>query len=154
MDPHVAPHANVLDDLHRQVRETIAPLSDDEINRAVPGLQNTVGILLRHIVGSERYWIGEIAGGRPTHRVRDAEFGHDPLEKAALLADLARAATLRREVLEGLTAPDLLVEVEGQRTRGVVRATRAFALIHATGHLSYHLGQLRYMVRLLQPHGT
>lgn len=154
MDPHIAPHANALDDLHRQVHETIAPLSDDQINRTVPGLQNTIAILLRHIVGSERYWIGEIAGGRPAHRVRDTEFGRDRLEKATLLADLARAATLRREVLEGLTASDLLVEVEGQRTRGVVRATRAFALIHATGHLSYHLGQLRYMVKLLPPRGT
>lgn len=154
MDPHVAPHANALDDLHRQVRETIAPLSDDDINRTVPGLQNTVGILLRHIVGSERYWIGEVAGGRPAHRVRETEFGRDRLEKAALLADLARAATLRREVLEGLTAADLVGEVEVQRTRGVVRETRVFALIHATGHLSYHLGQLRYLVALLQPRGA
>jgi uncharacterized damage-inducible protein DinB len=154
MDPHVAPHANALDDLHRQVREAIAPLSDDAINRTVPGLQNTIGILLRHIAGSERYWIGEVAGGRPAHRVRETEFGGDRLEKATLLADLARAATLRRDVLEGLSAADLLAEVQVQRTRGMVKETRAFALIHATGHLSYHLGQLRYMVRLLQPGGA
>jgi len=154
MDPHVAPHAHALDDLHVQVREAIAPLSDDEINRSVPGLQNTVGILLRHIAGSERYWIGEIAGGRPAHRRRETEFGHDRVEKATLLADLARAATLRREVLEQLTATDLLAEVEFQRTRGPARETRAYAIIHATEHLAYHVGQLRYMVKLLQAKGA
>jgi uncharacterized damage-inducible protein DinB len=150
MDPYLAPHAHALDDLHRQVEETIAPMSDDDINRTVPGLQNTVGILLRHMAGSERYWIGEIVGGRPAHRRRETEFGHDRLAKADLLADLARAAAVRREVLERLTAADLLTEVDVQRSRGLVKETRAFAVIHATEHLAYHLGQLRHMAKLLQ----
>lgn len=154
MDPHLAPHAHVLEDLHRQVREAIAPLSEDDINRSVPGLQNTVGILLRHIAGSERYWIGEVAGGRPAHRHRAAEFGHDRLKKADLLADLDRAAGLRREVLERLTAADLLAEVEVQRSTGPARESRAFAVLTATQHLAYHLGQLRYMAKLIQAGGA
>jgi len=154
MDPHLAPHARVLEDLHRQVREAIAPLSDDDINRSVPGLQNTVGILLRHIAGAERYWIGEVAGGQAAHRHRDAEFGHDRLKKADVLIELDRAAALCRAVLERLTAADLLTEVEVQRSSGKVKETRAFAVLHATQHLAYHLGQLRYMAKLLQAGGA
>jgi uncharacterized damage-inducible protein DinB len=150
MDPHVVPHLHVLDDLHRQVAETIAPLSDDDLNRSVVGLANSAGILLRHIAGSERYWIGEVVGGRPAQRNRDSEFGHDRLQKAALLAELDGVRALSREVLEGLQPTELLREVEVHRSRGVVRETKTFALIHAAQHLAYHLGQLRYVTKLLQ----
>lgn len=154
MDPHVAPHLNVLEDLHRQVAETVTPLGDDDINRTVPGLGNTAGILLRHIAGSERYWIGEIVGGRPAHRNRDSEFGHERLQKGALLAELDRVRTLTREVLGRLDAADMLQEVEVQRTRGVVKESKALGVLHATQHLAYHLGQLRYMAKLLQAGGA
>lgn len=154
MDPHVAPHLHILEDLHRQVAETVALLGDDDINRTVPGLGNTVGILLRHIAGSERYWISEIVGGRPAHRNRDSEFGHERLQKGALLAELDRVRALTREVLGRLDAADMLQEVEVQRTRGVVKESKALALLHATQHLAYHLGQLRYMAKLLQAGGA
>lgn len=153
MDPHVAPHARMIDDLRRQVVETVTPLSDEALNRPVSGLRNTVGILLKHLAGSERYWIGEVAGGRPAHRNRDAEFDPAPVRKDEALADLARAAATTREVLEGLSAADLLHEVEVQRARGAVRETKAGALLHAVQHLAYHLGQIRTLARLLQ-HGS
>lgn len=150
MDPHIAPHLHVLEDLHRQVAETVAPLSDDDINRSVPGLANSVGILLRHIAGSERYWVGEVVGGRPANRKRETEFGHERLQKSALLAELNRVRSLSSDVLGALGPEELLAEVDVQRSKGVVKETRAFALIHATQHLAYHLGQLRYMAKLLQ----
>jgi hypothetical protein len=33
---------------------------------------------------------------------------------------------------------------------GVRRETKAGALLHATQHIAYHLGQLRYLVKLVQ----
>jgi uncharacterized damage-inducible protein DinB len=152
MDPLVAPYVKVLDDLRRQVAETVAPLDDDQINRAVPGLRNSVGILLKHMAGSERYWIVEVAGGTPVHRNRDTEFEPTPVRKAALLADLDRVGAQSREVLERLVATDLLQEVEVRRRTGEVvqKEMKAGALLHATQHLAYHLGQLRYLAKLVQ----
>ena len=112
MDPYVAAHLRELEDLHRQVFEMVAPLDDDAINRPVPGLTNTVGIVLRHMAGSERYWIGEVVGGRAAHRHRDAEFGHERLRKTALMQELGGVDTLSREVLGRLTRDDLLQEVD------------------------------------------
>lgn len=154
MDPHVEPHMKVLEDLRRQVVEAVEPLDDDQINRALPGLQNTAGILLRHLAGSERYWVGEVVGGRPAHRDRDAEFGREPLRKQALLEALEASAATTREVLAGLSAADLLEEVDMRRMSRVVRETRAFALLHATQHLAYHLGQLRLLAALLRGPGA
>lgn len=154
MDPHVAPHLHILEDLHRQVAETVALLGDDDINRTVPGLGNTVGILLRHIAGSERYWISEIVGGRPAHRNRDSEFGRERLQKSTLLSEMDRVKALTHDVLGRMNAADLLQEVDVQRTRGIVKETKGSALLHATQHLAYHLGQLRYMAKLLQAGGA
>lgn len=150
MDPHVAPYRHRLEDLRRQLIEAISPLSDEQINRTVPGLRNTIGILLKHIAGSERYWIGEVAGGRPAQRDRNSEFEQAPVRKDEALAEIERVAALSRDVLERLTRDDLLVEVEAHRPRGVVRETKAGALLHATQHMAYHLGQIRYLARLLQ----
>jgi uncharacterized damage-inducible protein DinB len=150
MDPHVAPYARMLEDLRRQVIEATSPLTDEQINRRVPDLRNTIGILLKHIAGSERYWVGEIAGGRAAQRNRDAEFEHAPVRKDEALAEIERVAALSRDVLDRLTRDDLLVEVEAHRPGGVVRETKTGALLHAVQHLAYHLGQIRYIARLLQ----
>lgn len=149
MDPLVASHWKMLDDLHRQIADLAALLSDDALNRTVPGLRNTAGILLRHIAGSERYWIGEVVGGRPAHRRRAGEFEHDRVEGAAVRAELARVRALTREVLEELRAPDLLAEVTVERSTGPTTETKAYAVLHAVQHAAFHLGQLRYLVRLL-----
>ncbi|MDQ7859621.1 MAG: DinB family protein [Armatimonadota bacterium] len=149
MDPHVAPHWRMIEDLRRQVLEAVAPLDDAALNRQVPPLANTIGVLLRHMAGSERYWVTEVAGGRPVNRNRDAEFAAPPARKADLVAELERVREETRAVLERLTAADLLEEVEARRVRGVTRETRAGALLHVTQHLAYHLGQIRYLTRLM-----
>jgi uncharacterized damage-inducible protein DinB len=150
MDPLVVPHLRVIEALRRQLLETVEPLDDVQINHAVPGLRNSAGILLKHLIGSERYWIGEVAGGRPAHRNRDAEFEQEPVRKADLLAELERVAAQTRDVLEHLTPADLLQEVEVKRTGGTVRETKTEALLHAMHHLAYHLGQIRYLAKLVQ----
>lgn len=150
MDPYLAAHLRELEDLHRQVFEMVAPLDDDAINRPVPGLTNTVGIVLRHMAGSERYWIGEVVGGLAAHRHRDAEFGHERLRKTALMQELGGVDTLSREVLGRLTRDELLREVEVHRGKDVVKETKAYALVHATQHLAYHVGQLRILTRLVK----
>src|SRR5215469_4260542 len=52
--------------------------ADDAALYWTPGPEfNSVAILLRHLAGSERWWIGEQIGGVPAHRNRGAEFLHD-----------------------------------------------------------------------------
>lgn len=150
MDAMVAPYANVFDELHRETSTIVAPLTEEQVNRRISGLQNTVGIVLRHMAGSERYWVGEVVGGIPAHRNRDAEFAGDRVDKTGALADLDRAAATTRRVLTGLRAADLVTEVDVRRAQGIVKEPRGQALLHATRHLAYHLGQLRLLAKLVQ----
>ncbi|MGH2453483.1 MAG: DinB family protein [bacterium] len=148
MDPDVAVMHEVIEDLRGQLFKVVEPLEDADINRSYPGLSNTIGILLRHMAGSEDYWIGGVAGGGSVARNRDLEFGHESLKKADLLAALHKTRAATEKVLAGMRSEDLRGVVKGQRGRGVVETTKGFAILHATQHLAYHLGQIRLMAAL------
>jgi uncharacterized damage-inducible protein DinB len=149
MDPIAAIHLQEMDELRRQLVETVTPMTDDQINASVASFTNTVGIIVRHLAGSEKYWIGEVVGGRPSHRNRDAEFGRDRLTKSDVLAQIEKAGLLTREVIGAVTPQDWTVEVEITRTTGTTRHSKGYALIHAVAHLSYHLGQLKLFSKAL-----
>ena len=142
MDALVTSLTQVLDLLHGDILAAVDPLKDEEINWVHPPLSNTIGILLRHIAASERYWIGEVAGGRAMHRVRSAEFGRERLSKAPLVDDLRHAHTEVREVVQKLTGADLMTEIEVELRGSRRRATRAWAVMHSMQHTGYHLGQI------------
>ena len=91
MEAFVTPLAESLDRLHDDIYQAVEPLSDGEINWKHPSLSNTVGILLRHVAGSERYWIVQVVGGRQVPRNRDAEFEHEPLTETPPVAAPRRA---------------------------------------------------------------
>lgn len=148
MDPDVAVMHEVIEDLRGQMFKVIESLEDADINRTYAGLSNTIGILLRHMAGSEDYWISGVAGGESVDRNRDAEFGHEGLKKADLLAVLRRRQAATEKVLAGMRSEDLRAAVKGQRARGVVETTKGFAILHAIQHLAYHLGQIRLMAAM------
>lgn len=141
---------DVLEDLRGQLFAALEPLADTEVNRRFPGLENTIGILLRHMAGSERYWIGSVVGGEPSHRNRDAEFGHDSLSKSVLLEELRSVQAQTKQILSRTRSADLDAPVRVERARGAVEKTKAWAIIHATQHLAYHLGQVRLMATMAQ----
>jgi uncharacterized damage-inducible protein DinB len=149
MDPIVAVHAHEMEELRRQLVETVTPMTDDQVNASVATFTNTVGIIVRHLAGSEKYWIGEVVGRRPAHRNRDAEFGRDRVTKTDVLRQIEQAGALTKDVLSALAPGDWATEVEISRATGTMRRTKGYAVIHAVAHLSYHLGQLKLFSKAL-----
>src|SRR3989442_15844846 len=125
MDALVTSLTQVLDLLHDDILAAVDPLKDEEVNWVHPPLSNTIGILLRHIAASERYWIGEVAGGRVMHRVRSTEFGRERLSKAPLGDDLRHPHTEGREGGQKVTGGDLMGEIEVDLRGSPRRARRA-----------------------------
>jgi uncharacterized damage-inducible protein DinB len=153
MSPEVKASLDVLEELHKDIFKVVDPLTDEHINWVHPQLSNTVGILLRHIAGSERYWIGEVVGGQPAHRERATEFAHEALKKGPLVEALRGAHASVKQVLQGLTPSDLQSEVELPSKDQPWRVTKAWALLHSLSHTAYHLGQLR-LFRKIAPAGN
>lgn len=138
-----------LDDLHSQIREIIAGVPVDGLNwRPFEGsgeLQaNSLAALTAHVVGSERYWIGEVVGGTPPSRNRDAEFRKavTAVEELNQLLDLA--STESRQALSALSAADLERPVTVMGRDIPVR----WAILHVIDHTALHIGHMQITYQL------
>lgn len=144
MDAGVAAVQEHLDDVWESLLAAVREI-DDDLLQWCPGPEfNSTAILLRHLAGSERWWIGEQIGGVPAHRNRDAEFVHDNPPRAAVLRAVEEARALTRRVLNGVTAADLQapVPVKTKRLSSPDQPTKYWALLHYLEHLGYHRGQI------------
>lgn len=143
MDPQVEPFIQTIDQLHDDLYRAVEPLTEVAINWRHPHLSNTIGILLRHIAGSERYWILEVMGGRPIQRRREAEFEREHLEKAPLVEHLRAAHAEVTDRLAQQQPEELSAEVEVMFRGRSQTFTKAWAILHSIQHTAYHLGQIQ-----------
>ncbi len=140
MDIAVQGVAEHLDEVWSSLLDAVKAV-DDELFQWCPGPEfNSIAILLRHLAGSERWWIGEAIGGVPAHRNRDAEFVHDTPARGDVLRLVEEARDRTRRVLAGLAVADLTAPINNPR--GGERPTKLWALLHYLEHLGYHRGQI------------
>jgi len=134
-------------DLSR-LRQEIAFFPDDATLWAVrPGVTNPAGNLALHVEGNLREFVGRQLGGIAYTRTRPLEFSMKDLPQADLAARLASLETEIPGVLAELT-DDVLAATYPENVLGEPVSTRQF-LIHLHGHLTYHLGQINYLRRIL-----
>lgn len=136
-------------DLRALAREVDAYPSDDMLWRAAPGVSNSGGTLVLHLLGNLQHFIGAVLGRTGYVRDRDAEFATRDLTRAELRRRIEAAAetvnaTLLRVAPEQLDA-EYPVPVADRRL-----GTADF-LVHLAAHLAYHLGQIDYHRRMLVP---
>lgn len=139
-----------LEEARRNAFAAVEGMDDATLNIQPQGLQNTPGILLRHLLGSERYWIHQVVGGEDVRRDREAEFDRGvPTSRRWLERELEAVATKTRQVLESLPEHALDEVVEAQAGNRTLRLDKGSAVVRALEHWAYHHGQLRLMRRLL-----
>jgi uncharacterized damage-inducible protein DinB len=102
---------------------------------------NSISILVFHLTGAERYWIGDVAAQEPSDRDRDSEFKIRDLGMGAIKKRLDDSLAYARKTLEKLTLQDL----EESRTspRDGRKFTVAWALLHTLEHATLHLGHIQ-----------
>ena len=94
MIPELDSYVQMIEDLRGQVRDLVADLPAEALNwRSIKGSDehatNSLAVLATHIAGAEHFWIGEIVGGRPPTRDRDAEFVMEATDAAELVSAVA-----------------------------------------------------------------
>lgn len=130
----------LLEKRHHNILEAIEGLPAEALDW-IPGADmNSISVLITHLTGAERYWIGDVAAQESSHRDRDAEFrvhdvGLDFLEKR--MTDNIEYA---RTTLKNFTLDDLHAT---RKTRDDDTVTVAWALLHAMEHTTLHLGQIQ-----------
>jgi len=118
----------------------------------VPGVSNAAGTLTLHLEGNLREYVGRQLGHLEYQRDRPAEFSTRGLAREELAA---RADGLRTQIpamIAGLSEPALAATYP-EAVLGVPMSTRQF-LIHLSGHLNYHLGQIDYLRRVSTGNGA
>ncbi len=134
-------YLDLLQDCHNGILQALEGLPQDALDW-VPGQDmNSINVLLAHITGSERYWIGDIAAQESSNRDRDAEFRTRGVEADVFRKRLADNLEYAQTVLEKMSLQDL--ESKRLRPSDGGEFTVAWALIHALEHASSHLGQIQ-----------
>jgi hypothetical protein len=138
-----------IEDLRRQVRELIADLPAEALNwRPIQGTgehaTNSLAILAAHSAGAEHFWIGEVIGGLPPTRDRDAEFAIQSADPAQLLRLLDEVGAETRHVFSRLSPVDL----DGTReVKGRVVPVR-WGIMQIVDHTALHLGHMQITYQL------
>lgn len=134
-------------DLERLTSEIKAYKNESDLWVLPDGINNTGGNLCLHLVGNLQHFVGQVLGQSGYVRKREAEFSDKNVATATLLSEIETTQLIVSKTLLALTperlAANFPIEVFGKPM------TTSFFLIHLSGHLNYHLGQINYHRRLL-----
>ena len=134
-------------DLDRLKKEMNAYPDEALFWRTDKEIKNSVGNLCLHLIGNLNHYIGHILGNTNYVRNREREFSAKNIAFTELSEQIDDTIKLVEEVLSTLSQEDIHsiypVEVLGYKM------TTEYFLIHLSGHLNYHLGQISYHRRLI-----
>ena len=134
-------YVNLLQQSHNEILEALEGLSSDALDWSPGRDMNSISVLVFHLTGAERYWIGDVAAQDPKERDRDAEFRVHDLGIDVLKKRLADNLEYARNALEKFTVQDM--EATRVSARDGRTFTVAWALLYALEHTTLHLGQIQ-----------
>ena len=134
-------YLNLLQDCHNGILEALEGLPPTALDWTPGHDMNSISVLVFHLTGAERFWIGDVAAQDPTERDRDAEFRVHDVEMDVLKKRLANNLEYSRNVLDKMEIQDL--ETTRLSARDGREFTVAWALLHALEHATVHLGQIQ-----------
>jgi uncharacterized damage-inducible protein DinB len=130
----------LLEKRHHNILEAIEGLPAEALDW-IPGADmNSISVLITHLTGAERYWIGDVAAQESSHRDRDAEFRVHDVGLDFLETRMTDNIEYARTTLKNFTLEDLHAT---RTTRDDETVTVAWALLHAMEHTTLHLGQIQ-----------
>ena len=111
------------------------------------GINNPGGNLCLHLIGNLNHFIGGVLGKSGYIRQRDEEFILKGIPVKELQQEIETVRKMVSQTIYNLSNADFEaiypINVFGSEM------TTTYFLIHLTGHLNYHLGQINYHRRLV-----
>ncbi len=135
-------------DLQRLHKEIAAFGQEEHLWQTAGNVPNSAGNLALHLAGNLLTYIGDTLGKHSYVRNREAEFATKNLPKQELLGQIEHTKAVVHTSLQTLRAEDLALEYP-EEVLGY-KMTTHFFLMHLLAHLSYHLGQVNYLRRILE----
>ena len=131
--------------LEQLTAELEAYSNEDVIWMTSGQISNSAGNLVLHLLGNLNHFIGAPLGKTGYVRNRPLEFNmeYKPLEE--IIYELKACRKMVMDVLRSLESFDSEYPAEFSGTQN----SEVKSLIHISGHLAYHTGQINYHRRLL-----
>ncbi|MFX0014310.1 MAG: DinB family protein [Promethearchaeota archaeon] len=141
-----------LKEVHIELKDSIKNLEDRELNWRPSQSSNSIGNLLKHILGSEAFWIHHIVGGLESQRIRASEFTIEDFNFKNLQNELIKTKRMTKKVLIELNDEQLseLRTYWSQLTNQHRERTVYWCLMHSIEHSALHIGQIFYIRRLFR----
>lgn len=148
MNPFYAELYNRFHELHHEIEQTLEALPPDVLDWKPAPEMNSIGVLITHLTGAERFLIGDVIMGEPSNRDREAEFQVEGLAKQDLLDRLTNVDAYIKGAFEKMSLADL--ETSRTHPRNGKQLGVSWAILHALEHTGIHLGHIEVTVQLLQ----
>lgn len=149
MEQFINDYLDRLQDLHKQMIAVLDALPDTAVNWQPPINDiNSIAVLVTHAMGAERFWVGDVALGDSSNRVRSDEFINAPKSCAELKALIQTTEQYMQNTLPQLSLTDLAAR---KKTPQLDREfTVGWSLLHALEHTAVHVGHIPIMQQLWQ----
>lgn len=141
-----------LEALYRAIEVAVEGLPPEALDWKPAADMNSVAVLLAHTAGALRYWVGDVAGGRSSGRVRADEFETRDVEVSDMLSRLRAAVDFSRDVLAEIDPTSLgEIRIAGQKSE---ERTVAWSLLHGLEHTAIHTGHIQITRQLWDQQAT
>jgi len=135
-------------DLDRLKNEIKAFEQESNLWKTTGRIKNPAGNLCLHLAGNLNTYIGRNIGQTGYIRDRYAEFHLKNVPKETLLEQVDDVQSIVLSTISQMEGGEL-EEIHTENIFGY-EMTNGFLLIHLAAHLSYHLGQINYLRRILE----
>jgi hypothetical protein len=134
----------------RDIRKLIeeVKLFKDEANlwRTTGSVKNSSGNLVLHLIGGTNYLIGTTLAHTGYVRNREQEFIKKGVARAELLTQLEQLIPIINRALA-----DVNMDAEYPLVFDDAKRSNSYLLVQLLAHLNYHMGQVNYLRRILEP---
>jgi uncharacterized damage-inducible protein DinB len=141
MDTFLQDYLERLQALHHEVAKSIAGLPQSALDWIPAPDSNSMAVLVVHLAGAQRYWIGDVGLGQPSGRERAVEFLVSGLSNEQLLAHLEAASAYACSALQDLKLANLAEQRVSPRDGHLL--STGWAFMYALEHTAIHLGHIQ-----------
>lgn len=141
MQAYFADYLSLLRSCHNDIHKVLDGFPPKALDWVPGDDMNSISVLVVHLTGAERFWIGDVAAQEPSDRNRDAEFKVKGLETDILKKRLDDSLTYASVTLEKFSLQDLETPRSSPQTDR--EFTVGWSLLHALEHSMLHLGQIQ-----------
>jgi len=146
MQPFYATLIDRFHELHGEILQALDELPAEALDWQPAEEMNSISVLIVHLTGAERYWIGDVVMGETFPRDRAAEFRVRGLDGGVLKQRVLDLEAYEKSAFESMRLADMEAQCISPRDGRLFLA--AWAVMHALEHTALHVGHIQIQSQL------